>query len=139
MTRGVYIAPDRIVLSLAGFEAGPATPMDGKLFDSAWPSTALVLARGLYIDPTPSNGPPNYPAYTTASSLHVIGIPTFPFPIVFTAITVGTTAFSYAAGAFSVDGWVIYPDQVQKARRTLVDGGVTYYSQESFFWMVLKG
>jgi hypothetical protein len=53
MTKRLHIGPGACVISLPGYEAGPATPEIGKAFDMSWPFTGLVLARGLYADPTP--------------------------------------------------------------------------------------
>ncbi|MEH6721060.1 MAG: hypothetical protein V7704_19445 [Aurantimonas endophytica] len=116
MTRRTYITPDRIVLSLAGFEAAPGMPLDQMLFDSNWPSTALILAKGIYFDP--QSGP-----------THVIGIPTFSYPIRFLASDIGTVNGDPLVRTVLVGGWTIYPGQAQKARLN---------PKENFAWAIVR-
>lgn len=57
MTRRLFLAQNRLLISLPGYEASHSTPFEGMSFDSDTPFGALVLAKGAFIDPaTPYNG-----------------------------------------------------------------------------------
>ncbi|NDW04081.1 hypothetical protein [Jiella pacifica] len=53
MTRRLYLAQNRMVISLPGYEAGPATPFEGVSFDSDTAFGGLILSRGVVVDTSP--------------------------------------------------------------------------------------
>ena len=53
MTKRFFLAQNRLLISLPGYEASPSTPFSGMSFDSDGTFGGLILGRGVFVDPSP--------------------------------------------------------------------------------------
>lgn len=76
MTKRFFLAQNRLLISLPGYEASPSTPFEGISFDSDTPFGGLVLTRGMVNDTSPVAQNNNLRTYDTTFDFACPGLRT---------------------------------------------------------------